>query len=473
MIIFEHSPRFRVLWAVVAAALAASLVIMGYFSWRAGALLLIAILGGAMLYLLYLLRTMTLEQRKVLLELSGQRVRLSAIHKVAEALSEAVELPKLLGQSLERTVYALGLDWGHIHLISDDEEQILRLSAVFGNDPDFGVDEYTIEIGECICGQAAAGGSPVVVDDLANDPRVTGRGCAAGCLRPVERGGAPSVASVPLKAKGGSLGVLTVRSCDPHHFAIHDVELLTTTANFLAAAIENARIRSEMRDRIAKLSSEVQQLAIVQERERIGREMHDGLAQTLGLLNLQIEVVKGAAKARDWAAAEGELAQLDAYLNHAYAEVREALSNLRHTAPQGVALVDTLGEHLEQFGRRNQLKVSLVVNNGENPVYLPPLVEVHLQRVIQEALTNVRRHAAANRVQVAISQSSKGWQVIVADDGVGFDMTNGNLGRSGNYGLLTMRERVESLGGTFTIESEPGSGTNIAIFVPCENDRKG
>jgi len=392
-------------------------------------------------------------------ELDEQSARLGAIYKVADALSEAVELPELLGQGLERAVCALGVDGGQIYLVSDGEEQVMRLSAIFGSDAHFWADEQTIRVGECICGQAAAGCVPVVVGDVTNDPRVTGRACAAG--------GTPSVASVPLKTKGGSLGVLTVRSCDPHHFALQDIELLTVIASFMAAAIENARIRSEMQDRIVELTAEVQQLAIVQERERIGREMHDGLAQTLGLLNVQIEMVKGAAKAGDWVAAEGELTLLDTYLGHAYADVRQSLDNLRHAAPQGETFIPTLQDTLHEFGRVNQLEADLVVENGNQPICFPPLVEVHLQRVIQEALTNVRRHAAANRVQVRILQNPGGWEVQVMDDGVGFDLACVDDGRGG-YGLLTMRERVESLGGRFSIDSQPKRGTRVAIFVPCD-----
>jgi signal transduction histidine kinase len=98
------------------------------------------------------------------------------------------------------------------------------------------------------------------------------------------------------------------------------------------------------------------------------------------------------------------------------------------------------------------------------------LVEVHLHRVIQEALTNVRRHAAASRVEVRIRQSPAGWDVVVSDDGTGFDAAGSGTGRLGSYGLLTMRERVAGLGGQFAIESQPGKGTRVCIFVPCNPD---
>jgi two-component system nitrate/nitrite sensor histidine kinase NarX len=391
-------------------------------------------------------------------ELEEKTARLSAVHKVADALSEAVELPQLLSQALARAVAVLGLDEGEIHLINEDEEQVMQLGAAAGARLQARDGRCTIRVGECICGEAAAQAAPIVIDDATGDPRLVGRACGTG--------GIPSIASVPLRAKGGSLGVLTVRSCDPHHFALHDVELLTSVANFLAAAIENARVRSGMQIKIAELTDEIQQLAIVQERERIGREMHDGLAQTLGLLNVQIELVKGAMAAGDWPAAERELALLDSYVGNAYADVRQALDNLRRTRPKGETFLASLEEVLAEFGRRNRIETRLRTQNGHGPICFPPLVEVQLERVIQEALTNVSRHAEAKRVQVMITQNGAGWKVTIADDGIGFEVGEAE-GQAGGYGLQTMRERVESLRGEFEVESEPGRGTRISVFVPC------
>ena len=391
-------------------------------------------------------------------ELEEKSARLSAVHKVADALSEAVQLPELLTQALERAVTVLGLEQGEVHLISEDDEQVMRLGAAVGarlRSEDGGC---TIRVGECICGEVAATGAPIVMDDATGDPRLAGRVCAVG--------GIPSIASVPLRVKGRSLGVLTVRSCDPHHFALQDVELLTSVANFLAAAIENARIRSGMEERIAELTEEIQQLAIVEERERIGREMHDGLAQTLGLLNVQIEMVKGALAAGDRGAAEQEVGLLDSYLGNAYGDVRQALSDLRRTRPKGEGFLAALEELLAEFGRRNRIEARLSTENGSGRICFPPLMEVQLERVIQEALTNVSRHARASEVRVSVAQEGEGWRITVADDGVGFDPGQAETDAEG-YGLQTMRERVEALKGEFAIESRPGEGTRIRVFVPC------
>lgn len=463
----------RLRGAAVAAAVILGLT--GYLVWRHRVIWPIGLAVAATVAILLVLRSslMRMEARydhalRALDEksqaLQVQMQRLSAVHRVADALSETVELPELLGQGLERAVCALGLDGGQIHLIDDGEADVMQLSALFGSDKQDWSGERSVRVGECVCGQAAADGSPVVVENAASDPRVAGRACAAGTV--------PSIASVPLRAKGRTLGVLTVRSCDPHHFVIQDVELLTSIANFLAAALENARIRAQMRAKIEELTAEVELAAIVQERHRIGREMHDGLAQTLGLLNLQIEMVKIAAKTGNWSAAEDELATLDTYLKNAYADVRQALSGLRQAAQQGDTFLSSLREYVAAFGRMSNLEAVLSTDNGDEPGCLPALTEVHLQRVIQEALTNVRRHASASKVEVRIASNGDGWAVRVIDDGVGFDTERALGGGNGGYGLQTMRERIESVGGRLSVRSKLGEGTQVAITVPCHHEEQ-
>jgi signal transduction histidine kinase len=170
--------------------------------------------------------------------------------------------------------------------------------------------------------------------------------------------------------------------------------------------------------------------------------------------------------AGDWDAAEREVGLLDSYVGHAYGDVRQALDNLRRTRPKGETFVTSLEELLTEFGRRHRIEARLSTENGHGPICFPPLVEVQLERVIQEALTNVSRHAQAKRVQVTIRQHEAGWNVVIADDGVGFEVVE-TEGQMRGYGLETMRERVESLQGDLTIESGPGRGTRISVFVPC------
>jgi hypothetical protein len=223
----EDRARFSIWRGVVAATLVVGSTLLGYLLHRLGVLwpmaLLVAALGAIAFYLSQALETLESDRRRAVQALSERGLvlevhtgHLSAAYGVANALGDPAGFPELLERGLERLVCALGLDGGQIHLFpgprvgraDDDEGQVMHLGTLFGNDSRRWFGEHTIRVGECICGEAAAGDRPIVVDDLANGPRVARR--------------VPSIASVPLKAQGGSLGVLTVRSCDPHHFAIHD-----------------------------------------------------------------------------------------------------------------------------------------------------------------------------------------------------------------------------------------------------------
>jgi two-component system nitrate/nitrite sensor histidine kinase NarX len=151
---------------------------------------------------------------------------------------------------------------------------------------------------------------------------------------------------------------------------------------------------------------------------------------------------------------------------NAYSEVRHALSDLRRTAPKGESFLTAMRDYVEEFGRSNNIETELRVENGSGPIRFPMLVEVHLQRVIQEALTNVRRHAGASRVNVHFKQNASEWILSVCDDGVGFDIDRLPELRQRSFGLVTMQERMQSVGGTLTVTSKPGLGTCVSAAVP-------
>ncbi|MEN8097548.1 MAG: GAF domain-containing sensor histidine kinase [Chloroflexota bacterium] len=388
------------------------------------------------------------------------RNRLEAMHRMAQTLSEVIELPELLRQGLEQTVKALGLDEGQIHLIDDDPKQLMRIRAVFGQTEDEAATECIVKVGECVCGAVAQGVDPVIVEDTSSDELMQGRTCPVGQV--------PSFASVPLRTRNRNLGVLTVRSCNPHNFALQDVETLSSFASFLAAAIENARIRANMAEKINQLTDQVKELAIIQERKRIGREMHDGVAQLIGLLNLQIEEAKEAVAAQDWDSVSDLLTHLDNTIDSAYDEVRIALDDLRQVQLSGDEFPSILRQKLDTFGRRFGIQTHFRYSNGNDSFCLPSLVELEIHRVFQEALSNIRRHATANNVSLELQKRESIWQLILEDDGKGFDPTHVNEGEFTRHGIATMKERVESLGGDFVLESAPSEGTRITVQIPCE-----
>ncbi len=259
--------------------------------------------------------------------------------------------------------------------------------------------------------------------------------------------------AAPLHLGDDQIGAIYVTTRDERTFTANETELLAGLATQAAIAIERAR-----------LSDEVRSLAAVEERERLAREMHDGLAQALGLLHLKLQgALAGAAAAPAVAEKLREMVQIT---ERAYEEVRQSIFGLRNFVSRGLGLVPTLTEYLHEFSAHNGIAVELeTAGPALGPI--PPASEVQAVRIIQEALTNVRKHAGSDRARVRLQRDGAWLRVTVEDDGVGWERppVQDRL----HFGLQTMRERAEGLGGRLEIDSAVGRGTRVVATLPGGN----
>ena len=192
--------------------------------------------------------------------------------------------------------------------------------------------------------------------------------------------------------------------------------------------------------------------------------MHDGLAQSLGLLHMKLSALGSAAGPPAMADAIREMTHI---AQHAYEEARQSIFGLRTFVSRGLGLVPTLTEYLHEFSAQNGIPVALEVADGSlGP--LSPASEVQAVRIIQEALTNVRKHAAAERAWVRLQKDGPWLRVSVEDDGVGWNREAPTSRDRLHFGLDTMRERAEGLGGTVEIDTAPGRGTRVVATLPRE-----
>jgi signal transduction histidine kinase len=206
-------------------------------------------------------------------------------------------------------------------------------------------------------------------------------------------------------------------------------------------------------------------VAVVEERQRIAREMHDGLAQELGYLNLKIGELEADLPSGASSNLRAELGRMKRVVAGAYEEVRQAIFGLRMMVSRGLGLVPILVEYLHEFGEQSGITVELRTADG-GPPWLSPAAEVQLIRIIQEALANVRKHAQAEKAWVIFGTEGGKVKVVVQDDGQGFEPGEATrLGR-GSFGLQSMRERAELMGGSFEVESRPGAGTKVIVLLP-------
>jgi len=204
--------------------------------------------------------------------------------------------------------------------------------------------------------------------------------------------------------------------------------------------------------------------AVMRERERLGRELHDGAAQLVAYLLLRLDTVKELMADDRKREAEDELERLHGVADEIYEDIVESITEI-HTDVTERGLSRTLQNYVDQFEERHQILVDLQTDDVVDD--LSPLAAFQLFRLIQEALTNVRKHAGAREAKVTLTaDGSDRLQIVIADDGQGFITGSQWNGAAPPLGLTSMRQRVEAIGGTFDVRSQPGSGTQVCAAIP-------
>ena len=268
---------------------------------------------------------------------------------------------------------------------------------------------------------------------------------------------ARAIAIVPLELENIPIGALWIARCkqDSEQYSGTDLIWLECLADQVVIAIQHGL-----------MTSKLQSLSVVEERARIAREMHDGLAQVLGYLNLQVQTLQALYQQEKGEELKKELRNMRQAIQSAHADVRENILSLRTTLANEKGLVSALGEYLKEFSIQTGLDAKFF-NEITDPLNLASIAEVQLTCILQEALANVRKHANATRVEVRLSKEHREEveQICmeVIDNGIGF-MTNGS---KRSFGLQTMRERASSAGGTLVINSSPRRGTTLICQLPC------
>jgi signal transduction histidine kinase len=264
-----------------------------------------------------------------------------------------------------------------------------------------------------------------------------------------------AIAIVPLKLEFTNIGVLWITRFEESQFSETDVIWLESMADQVAIAIQHGL-----------MTSQLQSFSIVEERGRIAREMHDGLAQVLGYLNLQVQTLGSLLNQGKTEKLQAELLQMRQAIQTAHADVRENILSLRTTLAQEKGLATAMEEYLTEFGIQTDIEVDFSYKVGRN-LNLASVAEVQLVCILQEALTNVRKHARAHSVRVTVMkeeyQHSEHIYMWIIDDGIGFAMA----GSKRSFGLQTMHERAASVGGSLLIHSMQGQGTTIECRLPC------
>lgn len=272
---------------------------------------------------------------------------------------------------------------------------------------------------------------------------------------------ANTVAIVPLDLDNRPIGAIWIANCSGDPFTETDLVWLECLADQVVITIQHGL-----------MTSRLQTLSVVEERARIAREMHDGLAQVLGYLNLQVQTLDVLHKQGRKQAFRDELNQMRQAIKTAHADVRENILSLRTTLASQKGLIPAIQEYLQEFGIQTRIDVEFS-NQLFKDLSLSSIAEVQLVCILQEALTNVRKHARAKKVVVNLKNSEReGAECLcieIVDDGIGFQEKDSER----SFGLQTMRERATGVSGDIEIHSTPGLGTQVACWLPALPEKKG
>ena len=207
-------------------------------------------------------------------------------------------------------------------------------------------------------------------------------------------------------------------------------------------------------------------LAAVQERERMARELHDSIGQVLGYVSMQADATRKLLVDGRAAEAGGQLARLAEVAREAHADVRACIQELHDVPSTQRPFLDALRREVDAFAQNYGVPVELTIHSALDATAPGQTEQAQLLRIVLEALTNARRHAAARQVRITLDAEDSRARIVIEDDGRGFDPAAVSADNNGRYGLRFMRERVEQLHGELEILSAPGRGTRLVVRVP-------
>jgi two-component system nitrate/nitrite sensor histidine kinase NarX len=365
---------------------------------------------------------------------------LDILYAIASSLNQPGNLEQLLDGFLDTFIELVDARAASVRLVTGEGQT--RLIASRGLAPEVAERDRLMPAGGCPCGWAASEGGLRIQRGTAP--------CAALIGRPMLDPDCAEFVAVPAQYQDRILGVYNLFLDRPLAAMGEDMpDLLISVGRHLGLAIEKARLESEAR-----------RLAILEERNLIGNELHDSLAQSLIGMRLQLKLLGESLARKDFGGAQYEVSRLRRAMTQANEDLRELLTNYRLKIDDG-GLVPTIANLVERFGR--ETGIELFFQNECRSLALTPAQEIQVFFIIQEALTNIRKHSGAHNVRILLNNEDDLYTVLIEDDGLGMTDAEGDV-PGGHAGLAIMRERTERLQGQIVIESEPGEGTRIVLM---------
>jgi PAS domain S-box-containing protein len=403
------------------------------------------------------------ERRRAEDELEQHAERLKILHEIDQGIL-AARSPKEVAQAALHYVRRLVPCLGAAVIVLDFEvgEAMVLCAEVNGQlvghtGTRLPLEEF--EVAEDLM-RSLRQGEVHVVEDILAIPQLP------PVLQILQTEGLHSVLNVPLIAEEEIIGVLSLAAPSPGPSVAEHVDIACEVAGPLAIAIQQARLFDKVRTARERLRRLARQIVLTQEeeRQRLSRALHDEAGQALTALKINLELIEEDLPV-EFSSLRQRIGDAAGLTDATMEQIRSLAQDLRPPTLDAVGLNPTLEGFCSDFAKRTGLSIDYL--GLELPI-LPEEVNTCLYRFLQEALTNVAKHACANQVHVALCYDAETVHLSVKDDGRGFDK-QARLSFSGwpmGIGLLGMQERLESLGGRLEIESRPGQGTRLVAYIP-------
>ncbi len=374
-------------------------------------------------------------------ELQEKRERLQALYDVTSLVAKATSLQQLTDgfvQCLRQIAHAdaVALRW------SDETNARYLMLASLGLPATMIEAEHCVRAGDCHCGAP---------QDQARLRVIPIRAMAPGSMRHCENAGFETIVSIPIRQHDRLMGEVDLFYHAQRGVAPSDQSLLEALTAHLAAAMENIRLNA--------LEKEA---AVSQERGFLARELHDSIAQSLAFLKIQVQLMHDALAQDESAQAHAVLKEIDIGVRESYADVRELLMHFR-TRANAEDIEPALQTTLRKFELQSQLPTTLHIQGHGMP--LAPDRQIQVLHVVQEALSNIRKHARATQVWIDVQQQPQ-WRFEIRDNGIGFG-TEPDLHDETHVGLRIMRERAQRIGAQLDVLSTPGRGSSVILCLPA------
>jgi two-component system, NarL family, nitrate/nitrite sensor histidine kinase NarX len=377
--------------------------------------------------------------------LADKNEELATLYEIAALLAEPGTTEELCREFLRKLTVRLGARAGAVRLIQP-ESGTLHLYVQEALPADFVAAERCLEPGECLCGEAAQrprGGVYPLTRHVAGEE---GYRCA--------RIGFSTVGVFPIRFGSQQLGIFNLYFPEAREVTSAERQMLDTVGQHLGIALESQR-----------LAAREKEMAISEERNLLAQELHDSIAQSLAFLNIQAQLLEDSVAHGQIDRARAELAQIREGIQASYDDVRELLVHFRTRFAQA-DIESAIASSLERFEGQTGIRAIFVQSGAAMP--LSPEIQIQVLHIIQECLSNARKHAGAGSVRVEM-QRGPSYLFRVSDDGRGFDPAQ--MASDMHVGLRIMRERAHRIGGSLSVRSQPGADTEVALELPLAQDR--